>query len=152
VFHLKASLPPRDQTQDPSQAWPPIARWWTRRADLDTPVDTWRREKTAVPSNVSPMESSFLMTDFRSSGPRSMCWRSRGAPGDGVPGSNGGRVAVERWKSEGLTRRFGGRRTPKKHLGAMPPMGGSPLSAADLKVSAYGWSIGHRIELEMVKK
>jgi hypothetical protein len=35
--------------------------------------------------------------------------------------------------------------TPKKHLGAMPPMGGSPLSPTDLKaVSAYVWAIGHQ--------
>jgi hypothetical protein len=43
--------------------------------------------------------------------------------------------------------------TPKKHLGAMPPLGGSPLSAADLKaVSAYVWAIGHPHESETVKK
>jgi glucose/arabinose dehydrogenase/mono/diheme cytochrome c family protein len=35
--------------------------------------------------------------------------------------------------------------TPKKHLGAMPPLGGSSLSATDLKaVSAYVWSLGHQ--------
>jgi mono/diheme cytochrome c family protein len=34
--------------------------------------------------------------------------------------------------------------TPKKHGGAMPPMGGVPLSAADLQaVSAYVWALGH---------
>lgn len=34
--------------------------------------------------------------------------------------------------------------TPKQHGGAMPPMGGSPLSASDLQaVSAYVWSLGH---------
>jgi glucose/arabinose dehydrogenase/mono/diheme cytochrome c family protein len=34
---------------------------------------------------------------------------------------------------------------PKQHGGAMPPMGGSSLSPADLKaVSAYVWAIGHR--------
>jgi glucose/arabinose dehydrogenase/cytochrome c5 len=34
--------------------------------------------------------------------------------------------------------------TPKQHVGAMPPLGGSPLSDADLKaVAAYVWSIGH---------
>jgi glucose/arabinose dehydrogenase/mono/diheme cytochrome c family protein len=34
--------------------------------------------------------------------------------------------------------------TPKQHMGAMPPMGGSPLSASDLEaVSAYVWAIGH---------
>jgi hypothetical protein len=33
---------------------------------------------------------------------------------------------------------------PKQHLGAMPPMGGSPLSQTDLKaVAAYVWAIGH---------
>jgi glucose/arabinose dehydrogenase/cytochrome c5 len=33
---------------------------------------------------------------------------------------------------------------PKTHLGAMPPLGGSPLSAADLQaVSAYVWAVGH---------
>jgi mono/diheme cytochrome c family protein len=47
---------------------------------------------------------------------------------------------------EGLTKTISeGVPTPKTHLGAMPPMGGSPLSAADLKaVSAYVWSIGHQ--------
>jgi len=46
---------------------------------------------------------------------------------------------------EGLTKTISqGVATPKKHLGAMPPLGGSPLSPADLKaVSAYVWSIGH---------
>jgi mono/diheme cytochrome c family protein len=34
--------------------------------------------------------------------------------------------------------------TPKQHMGAMPPMGGSTLSPADLQaVSAYVWAIGH---------
>jgi len=34
--------------------------------------------------------------------------------------------------------------TPKQHMGAMPPMGGSTLSASDLQaVSAYVWAIGH---------
>jgi len=33
---------------------------------------------------------------------------------------------------------------PKQHIGAMPPLGGSALSPADLKaVSAYVWAIGH---------
>jgi len=36
--------------------------------------------------------------------------------------------------------------TPKKHLGAMPPLGGSPLSASDLQaVSAYVWALGHQV-------
>jgi glucose/arabinose dehydrogenase/mono/diheme cytochrome c family protein len=35
--------------------------------------------------------------------------------------------------------------TPKQHLGAMPPLGGSPLSPADLQaVSAYVWALGHK--------
>jgi mono/diheme cytochrome c family protein len=35
--------------------------------------------------------------------------------------------------------------TPKNHLGAMPPLGGSPLSASDLQaVSAYVWALGHQ--------
>jgi hypothetical protein len=34
--------------------------------------------------------------------------------------------------------------TPKKHGGAVPPMGGAPLSVADLQaVSAYVWALGH---------
>ena len=47
---------------------------------------------------------------------------------------------------EGLTKTIAeGVPTPKHHLGAMPPMGGSPLSAADLKaLSAYVWAIGHQ--------
>jgi glucose/arabinose dehydrogenase/cytochrome c5 len=47
---------------------------------------------------------------------------------------------------EGLTKTITeGVPTPKQHLGAMPPMGGSPLSAADLKaVSAYVWALGHQ--------
>jgi mono/diheme cytochrome c family protein len=33
---------------------------------------------------------------------------------------------------------------PKQHMGAMPAMGGSPLSPSDLKaVSAYVWAISH---------
>jgi glucose/arabinose dehydrogenase/mono/diheme cytochrome c family protein len=33
---------------------------------------------------------------------------------------------------------------PKKHTGAMPPLGGSPLSPADVQaVTAYVWAIGH---------
>jgi len=46
----------------------------------------------------------------------------------------------------GLTKSiFEGVLTPKRHFGAMPPMGGSPLSEADLKaVTAYVWSIGHQ--------
>ena len=34
---------------------------------------------------------------------------------------------------------------PKQHRGAMPPMGGSPLSPSDLQaVSAYVWAMGHQ--------
>jgi len=34
---------------------------------------------------------------------------------------------------------------PKEHQNAMPPMGGVPLSQADLKaVSAYVWALGHQ--------
>jgi glucose/arabinose dehydrogenase/mono/diheme cytochrome c family protein len=34
--------------------------------------------------------------------------------------------------------------TPKQHAGAMPPMGGSPLSGADVQaVAAYVWALGH---------
>ncbi|SRR5258707_14252884 len=43
--------------------------------------------------------------------------------------------------------------TPKKHLGAMPPMGGSPLSAADLKtvrLRLVDWSSA--LTLERVNK
>jgi mono/diheme cytochrome c family protein len=35
--------------------------------------------------------------------------------------------------------------SPKQHLGAMPPMGGSPLSNSDLQaVTAYVWALGHQ--------
>ena len=34
---------------------------------------------------------------------------------------------------------------PKKHTGAMPPLGGSPLSATDIQaVTDYVWAIGHQ--------
>jgi mono/diheme cytochrome c family protein len=34
--------------------------------------------------------------------------------------------------------------TPKEHPGAMPPLGGAALSAADVQaVAAYVWAIGH---------
>ena len=34
---------------------------------------------------------------------------------------------------------------PKNHTGAMPPMGGAPLSQADLAaVADYVWAIGHQ--------
>jgi glucose/arabinose dehydrogenase/mono/diheme cytochrome c family protein len=47
---------------------------------------------------------------------------------------------------EGLTKTIAeGVPTPRQHHGAMPPMGGPALSAADLKaVSAYVWAIGHQ--------
>jgi mono/diheme cytochrome c family protein len=52
--------------------------------------------------------------------------------------SDGSLEGISKTISEGVP-------TPKKHLGAMPPMGGSPLSAVELKaVSAYVWSIGHQ--------
>jgi mono/diheme cytochrome c family protein len=51
--------------------------------------------------------------------------------------SDGSLAGLTKTISEGVM-------SPKKHLGAMPPMGGSPLSPEDLKaVSAYVWAIGH---------
>jgi mono/diheme cytochrome c family protein len=64
-----------------------------------------------------------------------------------VAGAAGAAFAVPSLTSiAGLTKSISeGVLTPKHHLGAMPPMGGSPLSEADLKaVAAYVWSIGHR--------
>jgi glucose/arabinose dehydrogenase/cytochrome c5 len=51
--------------------------------------------------------------------------------------SDGSLAGLTKTISEGVLK-------PKQHLGAMPPMGGSPLSETDLKaVAAYVWAIGH---------
>ncbi len=51
--------------------------------------------------------------------------------------SDGSLVGIQKSIADGVP-------TPKKHGGAMPPMGGAPLSAADLQaVSAYVWALGH---------
>ena len=51
--------------------------------------------------------------------------------------SDGSLAGLTKTISEGVA-------NPKKHLGAMPPMGGSPLSAADLAaVFAYVGAVGH---------
>jgi glucose/arabinose dehydrogenase/mono/diheme cytochrome c family protein len=50
---------------------------------------------------------------------------------------DGSLAAISKTIAEGVA-------VPKQHMGAMPPMGGSPLSPADLRaVSAYVWAIGH---------
>ena len=76
------------------------------------------------------------------------CAGCHGSDGKGSPVGADLTAGTWLWSDgslEGLTKTISeGVATPKKHLGAMPPMGGSPLSAADLKaVSAYVWSIGH---------
>jgi glucose/arabinose dehydrogenase len=51
--------------------------------------------------------------------------------------SDGSLPALTKTISQGVT-------SPKSHMGAMPPNGGTQLSASDLKaVSAYVWAIGH---------
>jgi glucose/arabinose dehydrogenase/mono/diheme cytochrome c family protein len=51
--------------------------------------------------------------------------------------SDGSLAGIAKTITEGVA-------VPKQHLGAMPPMGGSPLSAADVQaVSAYVWALGH---------
>jgi mono/diheme cytochrome c family protein len=51
--------------------------------------------------------------------------------------SDGSLPALTKTISEGVA-------SPKSHMGAMPPNGGTQLSASDLKaVSAYVWAIGH---------
>ncbi len=76
------------------------------------------------------------------------CAGCHGSDGKGSPVGADLTAGTWLWSDgslEGLTKTISeGVATPKKHLGAMPPLGGSPLSAADLKaVSAYVWSIGH---------
>jgi hypothetical protein len=49
-------------------------------------------------------------------------------------------------RQSGLAQQAEGAATPKQHMGAMPPMGGSTLSASDLQaVSAYDWAIDHPV-------
>ena len=51
--------------------------------------------------------------------------------------SDGSLAGITKTITEGVS-------APKAHGGAMPPMGGSPLTPADLKaVSAYVWALGH---------
>ena len=51
--------------------------------------------------------------------------------------SDGSLVGITKTVTEGVA-------TPKQDGGAMPPMGGSPLTPADLQaVSAYVWALGH---------
>lgn len=77
------------------------------------------------------------------------CAGCHGSDGKGSPVGADLTAGTWLWSDgslEGLTKTISeGVPTPKSHLGAMPPMGGSPLSSADLKaVSAYVWAIGHR--------
>jgi glucose/arabinose dehydrogenase/mono/diheme cytochrome c family protein len=54
--------------------------------------------------------------------------------------SDGSLAGITKTISDGVA-------TPKQHGGAMPPMGGAPLSAADLRaVSAYVWAVGHPVQ------
>jgi glucose/arabinose dehydrogenase/mono/diheme cytochrome c family protein len=51
--------------------------------------------------------------------------------------SDGSLAGITKTITEGVS-------APKQHGGAMPPMGGAPLTPADLKaVSAYVWGLGH---------
>jgi mono/diheme cytochrome c family protein len=77
------------------------------------------------------------------------CAGCHGSDGKGSPVGADLTAGAWLWSDgslEGISKTISaGVATPKKHLGAMPPMGGSPLSPADLKsVSAYVWAIGHR--------
>ncbi len=77
---------------------------------------------------------------------------ARGCHGsDAKGGSVGGDLTSGTWLwSDGslpaLTKTVtAGVPTPKKHTGAMPPLGGSALSPADVQaVTAYVWAIGHQ--------
>jgi mono/diheme cytochrome c family protein len=76
------------------------------------------------------------------------CAGCHGSDGKGSPVGADLTAGTWLWSNgslEGLAKTISqGVAAPKKHLGAMPPMGGSPLSPAELKaVSAYVWSIGH---------
>jgi glucose/arabinose dehydrogenase/cytochrome c5 len=77
------------------------------------------------------------------------CAGCHGSDGKGSPVGADLTAGTWLWSDgslDGLSRTISqGVAVPKTHLGAMPPMGGSPLSAAELKAaSAYVWAIGHR--------
>lgn len=77
------------------------------------------------------------------------CAGCHGSDGRGSPVGADLRAGAWLWSDgslEGITQTISqGVASPKKHLGAMPPMGGSPLTAEDLRaVSVYVWAIGHQ--------
>ena len=136
-----ASAPaPRGQVTSSSDALPPEGvHPDAGREDVAslTPPPGATQEQVALGSRIFHGEASS-----------GTCAGCHGSDGKGSPvgadlttgtwlWSDGSLAGITKTITEGVP-------TPKKHNGAMPPMGGSPLSASDLQaVSAYVWALGH---------
>jgi glucose/arabinose dehydrogenase/cytochrome c5 len=86
---------------------------------------------------------------FRGEASGGTCAGCHGSDGKGSPVGADLTAGAWLWSDgslEGITKTIAqGVPTPKQHQGGMPPLGGSPLSADDLKaVSAYVWALGHQ--------
>jgi glucose/arabinose dehydrogenase/mono/diheme cytochrome c family protein len=102
-----------------------------------------------APQGASQAEVALGSRIFHGKVSNGTCAGCHGSDGKGSPVGADLTAGVWLWSDgslEGISKTIAeGVATPKKHLGAMPPMGGSPLSPADLKaVSAYVWAIGHQ--------
>ncbi|HET7125158.1 MAG TPA: c-type cytochrome [Bradyrhizobium sp.] len=100
------------------------------------------------PPNATEAEVVLGSRIFHGQVSNGTCAGCHGSDGKGSPVGADLTAGTWLWSDgslEGLTKTISeGVATPKTHLGAMPAMGGSPLSAAELKaVSAYVWAIGH---------
>ena len=101
-----------------------------------------------IPPGASQADVALGFRIFHGQVSNGACAGCHGSDGKGSPVGADLTAGTWLWSDgslEGLSKTISqGVAAPKKHLGAMPAMGGSPLSPAELKaVSAYVWSIGH---------
>jgi glucose/arabinose dehydrogenase/mono/diheme cytochrome c family protein len=103
----------------------------------------------AVPPTSRAAEVALGSRIFHGQVGNGTCAGCHGSDGKGSPVGADLTAGTWLWSDgslEGLAKTISeGVPAPKAHLGAMPPLGGSSLSAAELKaVTAYVWAIGHR--------
>jgi glucose/arabinose dehydrogenase/mono/diheme cytochrome c family protein len=115
------------------------------------PPNVWRNGVASLPTPPGATQAEVALGSriFHGQVRNGTCAGCHGSDGKGSPVGADLTAGTWLWSDgslEGLTKTISaGVATPKGHLGAMPPMGGSPLSAADLKaVSVYAWAIGHQ--------
>jgi len=140
---------------NPTLASAPVARAEAKSSVAATPPEgvhpNAAREDVAslpTPADATKAQVALGARIFHGEVSSGTCSGCHGSDGKGSPvgadlttgtwlWSDGSFAGIKKTIADGVP-------SPKKHGGAMPPMGGAPLSAGDLQaVSAYVWALGH---------